>query len=91
MSKRITAEQAAEYEKLEQLAEKIQESISNFDVAVLESNIPQEVKAKCLEITNGMDSFGLAYRLHPQTQWKGGDSSDPKNFVVTSPHIAEES
>lgn len=32
---------------------------------------------------------GLAYLFHPQEEWTGGDSSDPKNFRVNPPHIAE--
>lgn len=30
---------------------------------------------------------GLAYLFTPQTEWTGGDSMDPKNFKVRSPHI----
>lgn len=31
---------------------------------------------------------GLSYMFHPQQEWTGGDSSDPKNFVTRPPHIA---
>lgn len=31
---------------------------------------------------------GLAYMFTPQAEWTGGDSSDPKNFKHTLPHIA---
>lgn len=30
---------------------------------------------------------GLAYLLHPQTEWMGGDSMDPKNFKWREPYI----
>ena len=31
---------------------------------------------------------GLAYMTHPQSEWTGGDSSDPANTVIRFPHIA---
>ena len=31
---------------------------------------------------------GLSYMTHPQTEWLGGASSDPKNSAVRFPHIA---
>jgi len=35
------------------------------------------------ETTNGM-----AYMFTPQSEWTGGDSSNPNNFKFTMPHIA---
>lgn len=32
---------------------------------------------------------GLSYLFTPQTTWKGGDSSDPKNFYSRPPHILD--
>jgi hypothetical protein len=32
---------------------------------------------------------GQSYMFTPQTEWTGGDSSDPKNFKVNLPHIAK--
>lgn len=90
MSKRITEEQAEEYRKLEKLARNISESIDAFEMALLESSVPESVKLNCSNIILGLNLFGLAYRLHPQTEWIGGDSSGPKNFVTTNPHIANE-
>lgn len=90
MNKRISEDQAAEYEGLERAARAITEAVSNFVVAVAEADVPEEVKVKCLEIADGLDTFGLAYRLHPQSEWTGGDSSDPKNTVINAPHIANE-
>ncbi len=29
---------------------------------------------------------GKAYGLHPQSEWLGGDSHDPKNFKTRWPH-----
>jgi len=31
---------------------------------------------------------GQGYMFTPQTEWTGGDSSNPKNFKHTLPHIA---
>ena len=30
---------------------------------------------------------GMSYMTHPQCEWTGGDSSDPKNFKTREPHI----
>jgi len=37
---------------------------------------------KALQATNGQ-----AYMFTPQSEWMGGDSSDPKNFKFRQPHI----
>ena len=52
----------------------------------------------CLELdapSNAVDRLrtaidtlsGLPYLFTPQTQWTGGDSSDPSNFKTVPPHI----
>jgi len=33
-------------------------------------------------------SNGMAYLFTPQSEWIGGDSSNPNNFKFTLPHIA---
>lgn len=73
------------YERLSTLAQAITNAVSEFDVAVLNADIPQEVKQRCLDITYTLQTDGLAYRLHPQSEWQGGDS-----FKTRSPHIANE-
>ena len=73
------------YKRLSALASAITDAISEFDVAVLNSDIPQEVKVRCLDVTYAMETDGLAYRLHPQSEWQGGDS-----FKTRAPHIAHE-
>jgi hypothetical protein len=30
---------------------------------------------------------GLIYMCHPQSEWTGGDSGDPKNTKINMPHI----
>jgi hypothetical protein len=81
----LTPEQTETYKKLSSLASKITDAISEFDVAVLNSDIPQSVKVKCLDITYSLTTDGLAYRLHPQSEWMGGNQ-----FKTRSPHIANE-
>jgi len=40
------------------------------------------------DIVDIQQSLGsLAYMSHPQQEWLGGDSSDPKNFTRRLPHI----
>jgi len=43
---------------------------------------PLEVVEEALNATNGQ-----AYMFTPQSEWTGGDSSDPKNFKFRQPHI----
>ncbi len=31
--------------------------------------------------------LGYGYLTHPQSEWTGGDSSDPKNFTLREPNI----
>jgi|ETNvirnome_2_300_1030623.scaffolds.fasta_scaffold148832_1 hypothetical protein len=48
-------------------------------------------EGKPLDVTNAaIDAVsGNAYMFHPQPEWTGGDSSDPKNTKFRKPHIAE--
>ncbi len=34
---------------------------------------------------------GLAYMFHPQEEWTGGDSSNPENYKIVTPHITRTS
>jgi hypothetical protein len=72
-----------QYQKLESEADAIAKAIEAFEVSVLESEIPQEVKLKIFEWNQGYRS--LAYFLHPQSEWTGGES-----FRVNLPHIAKQ-
>lgn len=81
----LTPEQTETYLRLSRLANAITNAVSAFDVAVLNADIPQEVKTKCLDLTYSLTTDGLAYRLHPQSEWMGGD-----NFKTRCPHIANE-
>jgi hypothetical protein len=85
MTTYLTAEQTETYRRLSSLASKIADAICEFDVAVLNSDIPQEVKVKLLDLTYSLPTDGLAYRLTPQSEWMGTDQ-----FKTRSPHIAGE-
>jgi hypothetical protein len=81
----LNEEQTKTYQNLSRLASQIQEAVSAFDLAVLQADIPDEVKLRCLNLTLNTGLQGLAYRLHPQSEWAGGNS-----FNTRSPHIANE-
>lgn len=56
-------------------------------ILLLKLNITQGKPLKAIEnIENAVS--GMSYLFHPQTEWTGGDSKDPKNFKHTLPHIA---
>jgi hypothetical protein len=80
----LTPEQIATYSRLEALAQNISDAMAAFDLAVISSDVPDSVKIKCLEATS-INTSGLAYRLHPQSEWMGGDS-----FKTRAPHITNE-
>jgi hypothetical protein len=90
MSKHITTEQAAEYRRLAVLADKVNKALDELSLATLQAEIPQAVKANIFDWIARAETFrGLPYFLTPQSEWLGGDSSDPKNFAINAPHIAE--
>ena len=53
-----------------------------MELAVLDGKPLETIERLTEEIS------GLAYMFTPQTEWTGGDSSDPKNFKHALPHIA---
>lgn len=90
MKHRITEEQASEYRALADKAKAIEEAFSNLVVATAQADIPDEVKLKIMNWIDRVEAFnGLSYFLTPQPEWLGGDSSNPKNFAINAPHIAE--
>jgi hypothetical protein len=48
-----------------------------------ETGKPLEILEKAIDAVNGQ-----AYMFTPQTEWTGGDPTDPKNFKINPPHIA---
>jgi hypothetical protein len=80
----LNPEQIKTYSELERLAQNISKALAEFDLAVISSDVPDSVKIKCLESTS-INTAGLAYRLHPQAEWMGGDQ-----FKTRAPHIASE-
>lgn len=82
----MTLEQESTYRRLEALAGEVEKKIQTFDLAVLESNLDDPVKLRLLEWTADRGFQGIAYFLHPQSEWTGGD-----NFKVRAPHIEKAS
>ena len=82
MSTTATPLEISHYSYLENYAREIADKIQDFEVCVLGSEVPNEVKLKILEWKSGYRS--LAYFLHPQSEWTGGDS-----FKINLPHIAD--
>lgn len=78
----ITENEEKTYRDLENQAREIDALVNEFELAVLGADLPMEVKAAILaRVEHG---FGyLAYMMHPQSEWTGGDS-----FRTRPPHIA---
>lgn len=88
--KHITQVKADQYRYLATLAKNIESAISELVVATAKADIPELAKVNILNWIDRAETFrGLSYFLTPQTEWTGGDSSNPKNFRVNAPHIAE--
>jgi hypothetical protein len=81
----LTPEQIETYARLEKLASIITDAISEFDVAVLNADISDTIKIRILDVTYSLNMQGLAYPLHPQSEWMGGEA-----FKTRSPHIVNE-
>lgn len=65
------------------------EAIDNaFYCALL--SLPSEQTEKLIPVLQKLSEelSGLPYLSTPQSEWMGGDSTDPKNFKYRPPHIA---
>jgi len=91
---RITHEQ---WQRLEHLAKVASEAVNNLEHQFLmiacdhhyagspEGNLMVELAAR--HSGPAVDALaGLTYFLHPQPEWTGGPSDDPKNFKLREPH-----
>lgn len=87
MKRDLTEAEVAAYERLEGLAREIECAKDNLFRAALEAEIPDEAKIRIIQRLERAASTGLAYDLHVQHEWTGGDSMDADNFKATSPHI----
>lgn len=87
MNRTLTPEEAQAFETLEGFAREIEAAESNLFRAALEAPIKDSTKLKILDALQKCRTSGLAYQLHVQHEWTGGDSLDPANFRATAPHI----
>lgn len=79
-----TADQWAECAKLWKTAE---QALSDLE-ALMHLNMGQ-ISGKPIEAVNKAIEcvHGNAYMFTPQSEWVGGDESDPRNTVYVEPHI----
>jgi len=88
MSRHITPAKADQWSvianKLRQASELLGEChvLLACDLGITEGK-PMEAVVKAEDAVSG-----LAYMFTPQSEWTGGDSSDPNNFKFRPPHIA---
>ena len=88
MRRYLNNTEAKEYNDLASKAKAIESALSSLLVDVVTSDIPDDAKCEALDFLKRAETFqGLAYFLTPQTEWMGGDSSDPRNFKTRAPHI----
>lgn len=84
-----------QWTSLETHAKRSHEALSSLLVATLiqaSQTDDTETQEKLLEMSirvgDALNSVsGLAYLLHPQPEWTGGDSSEPANHVLREPHL----
>jgi len=83
----------AQWESLERLAKDAVKAVESFDVALLiasnsgddETNAMLAAYSK--RVHDAFLSLPASYLFHPQPEWVGGDSSDPKNTIIREPHV----
>lgn len=73
-----------DYDRVETTLRQVKEMIDPIWRLALEKNAIR-LRQDLGEIDHLVGS--LAYMSHPQEEWLGGDSSDPKNFTRRLPHI----
>ena len=94
MSRYITDEQAGKWQllsdKLRQVAELVAECQRIILLDMVERPGFPQATVQAMVALDKLESAskGMAYMFHPQTEWVGGDSSNPNNHKQTLPHIA---
>lgn len=73
-----------DYDAIESELRQIKEQFTPLFQTALDKGAVRLI-SEILEIQRAIGS--LAYMSHPQEEWLGGDSSDPKNFTRRMPHI----
>lgn len=88
MAQKIDDQKAKLWQELSTKLGEISNLISDCQlILLLKLNITEGKSLRAIE--NIIDATaGMSYLFHPQTEWTGGDSKDPKNFKHTLPHIA---
>ena len=90
MKHRIEKEQAEHWGQIAMNLAKISGLISECQLILLLKLDISNPEAKPLKAIDAIAeaASGQSYMFCPQTEWTGGDSSDPKNFKINLPHIA---
>jgi hypothetical protein len=88
MAERIAPETAAKWSQVAAKLKQISELACECRmILMLELEIVDGKPMKIIETIEDSAS-GQSYMFTPQTEWTGGDSSNPKNFKETLPHVA---
>jgi hypothetical protein len=88
MAERIDDKQAEHWSDIASKLRQISELIGQCQLTMLLKLHITEGKALQAIDNIAEAANGQAYMFTPQTEWTGGDSSNPKNFKPTLPHIA---
>ena len=88
MSMHIDPKEAAHWSSIAEKLRQVSQLIGECRLTLmLELNV---LEGPPSELIDNIESAinGGSYLFTPQTEWTGGDSSDPKNFKTRLPHIA---
>ena len=79
----------AEWLKIEASLKVAQAALEAATDVLLDVSKKETIPAHILErvMETQMEIGGLAYLVHPQSEWRGGDSNDPSNHTLREPHI----
>ena len=87
----ITTEQADSWHRIATMFRTATESLEQARLELL-TQLEVTEGRPLQEIERGLNALsGNAYMFTPQSEWLGGDSSDPKNFKFRPPHITKSS
>lgn len=89
MNHYLTPEERAACQSLADKARQIATLMGELVVeAITSEHLTTEERLAVLEWDKRAENYkGFAYFLTPQSEWTGGDSSDPKNTKFRKPHL----
>lgn len=95
MSREISPLTREEWKNLEILADTASQALLKFQIALIHATdkAPEKdparapLQAQVDRVAAAHQGFLAGYFYHPQPEWLGGDSRDPKNFAQREPHI----